>query len=151
VGRHPLDDVEEVARHERGLAGGDLRGAGQQLDEQRLELEAGELIAQAVVDAPVAQRTNSSMAPGIPAAVGYTLTKAADDPLFKAFLVTENSETFLPLLTSDGEPVVAADDLALAGETITRLTLSHIVLPLYPADIVADQIARTGCAVARPR
>jgi AcrR family transcriptional regulator len=103
------------------------------------------------------------------AAVDYTLTKAAQDPLFKAFLLAENSETFLPLLTSDGEPVVAAarariagvlvethprldrDDLAVAGESVTRLTLSHIVLPLHPAEIVAEQIARIGRGIADPR
>lgn len=102
------------------------------------------------------------------AAVDYTLTKAAQDPLFKAFLLAENSETFLPLLTSDGEPVVAAararitgvlaethprldrDGLAVAGESVTRLTLSHIVLPLHPPEIVAEQIARIGHRIADP-
>lgn len=102
------------------------------------------------------------------AAVDYTLTQAGDDPLFKAFLLAENSETFLPLLTSDGEPVVAAarariagvlaethlrldrDDLAVAGESVTRLTLSHIVLPLHPTELVAEQIARIGRGIADP-
>ena len=38
---------------------------------------------------------------------------------------------------------------AVCGETVTRRTLSHIVLPRHPAETVAVQIARVGAAVAR--
>lgn len=116
-----------------------------------------------------ALRAHADLAEQLRAAVAYTLAKAADDPLFTAFLVPGNSEAFLPLLTSDGEPIVAAardriaaalaashpdldpGDLVVTGETVTRLTLSHVVLPLHPAEIVADQIARIGVRIADPR
>ena len=102
------------------------------------------------------------------AAVGDALHRAAETPLLKAFLVHENSDQFLPLLTSDGESIVggARDRIAagladlhprldrrrvdVAAESVTRLILSHIVLPLHPPDVVADQIAEIGVAVATP-
>ncbi|HZZ47123.1 MAG TPA: TetR family transcriptional regulator [Pseudonocardia sp.] len=92
------------------------------------------------------------------AAVRYTLRTAAEDPLFKAILDAESSEEFLPLITSGGEPVVVGArerltaifgelhpdldrvDLEAIAEMVTRLTLSHIVLPLHPIDTVAGQL-----------
>ena len=92
------------------------------------------------------------------AAVRYTLRRAAEDPLFKVILDAEGSEEFLPLITSGGEPIVVdarellADlfgelhpdlrrvDLEAIAEIITRLTLSHIVLPLHPIDVIAEQL-----------
>jgi AcrR family transcriptional regulator len=93
------------------------------------------------------------------AAVRFTLDTAADDPLFKAVLAAESSEEFLPLITSGGAPIIVAArerlgavflalhpqlrraELEVAAETVTRLTLSHILLPLHPTECVADQIA----------
>lgn len=92
-------------------------------------------------------------------AVAFCLEKAAADPLFRAYLTAEGSREFLPLLTSDGAPVVAAcrervaaalharhpeldaQDVAVAAETVVRLALSHMLLPLHPADQVADHVA----------
>lgn len=93
------------------------------------------------------------------AAVRFTLDTAADDPLFKAVLAAESSEEFLPLITSGGAPIIVAarerlsatflalhpdlqrGELEVAAETVTRLTLSHILLPLHPTECVAEQIA----------
>ena len=93
------------------------------------------------------------------AAALYTLETAAGDPLVKALLTAEGHDELLPLLTSDGGPVVNAArrrlaDAVLAGrpdldpdtarhaaETATRLAISHIVLPLHPDDDVATLIA----------
>ena len=38
-------------------------------------------------------------------------------------------------------PDLDPGEVALAAETATRLTISHLVLPLHPADRVAEQIA----------
>lgn len=93
------------------------------------------------------------------AAVRYTLDTAAARPLFKAILTAESSEAFLPLITTDGAPIVVTarrhlcktfsalhpdldpEDLEFAAETVIRLTLSHILLPLHPTERVAERIA----------
>jgi AcrR family transcriptional regulator len=95
----------------------------------------------------------------VAAAALSTLQRAGDNPLLKAALVDENSG-LLAFLTSRGEPVIAAarasfenyyathwptlsqEAIALAAETITRLTLSYVVLPTdVPAEIVAARFA----------
>ncbi len=93
------------------------------------------------------------------AAVRYTLDTAAARPLFKAILTADSSEAFLPLITTGAAPIVVTarqrlcetflslhpdldpEDLEVAAETVTRLTLSHILLPLHPTERVAEQIA----------
>ena len=93
------------------------------------------------------------------AAIRYTLDTAADDPLLKSVLTADGSDEFLPLLTSEAAPVVVAarerlaaavtairpgtdpGDAAVAAETATRLAISHIVLPLHPAERATEQIA----------
>src|SRR3954447_1281753 len=85
----------------------------------------------------------------------YTLRQAADNPLLKAALV-DDSSGLLSFLTTRGEPAIAAArssferyyathwpdlpraTIALAAETITRLTISYLVLP---ADVPAETIA----------
>lgn len=102
------------------------------------------------------------------AAVQFTLDAAAEDPLFKAVLLDDSSEEFLPLLTSEGAPVLVtarqrlADflvrmhaeldpaDVGVAVETMVRLTLSHIVLPLHPSEQVADQVATMATRYLQP-
>ncbi|GAA1856111.1 TetR family transcriptional regulator [Pseudonocardia ailaonensis] len=91
------------------------------------------------------------------AAVGAALRRAEEDPLLKA-LLTEG------VLGSGSEPIVrAATDRAaaylrrwpeideatarLAAETAARLTVSHIVLPLGPADRAARDVATVVTAV----
>jgi len=89
----------------------------------------------------------------------YTLQRAADNPLLKAAL-TDDSSGLLSFLTTRGEPAHAAavasftryysthfpelpaDDIALAAEAITRLTVSYLVLPPdVPAETVAARLA----------
>lgn len=93
------------------------------------------------------------------AAVHTTLAAAAGDPLVKAVLLSDASDEFLPLITSRGAPVL---DLARRGLTAlvlhhhpgldpgrvetaadaaTRMTLSHLVLPLQPVEKTATDIA----------
>ncbi|MDQ1747104.1 MAG: hypothetical protein QOD07_1367 [Frankiaceae bacterium] len=93
------------------------------------------------------------------AAALYTLQRAADNPLLKAAL-TDDSSGLLSFLTTRGEPAHAAavasftryytthfpelpaDDIALAAEAISRLTVSYLVLPTdVPAETVAARLA----------
>jgi len=93
------------------------------------------------------------------AAALYTLQQAADNPLLKAALTDDSSE-LLSFLTTRGESAHAAavasfnryytthfpdlpvDDIALAAEAITRLTISYLVLPTdVPAETVAARLA----------
>ena len=93
------------------------------------------------------------------AVVATTLAAAEGDPLVKAVLLSDSSDEFLPLLTSRGAPVLDLAQqqvtalvlarhpeldptrVATAAEALTRLTLSHLVLPRHPADRVADDLA----------
>jgi AcrR family transcriptional regulator len=93
------------------------------------------------------------------AAVRTTLDRAASDPLLKVLLTGDGDGSSLALFTTDAEPVVAAardraaayllrrwpdldpDDATVAAEVATRLAISHIVLPLHPAERVAEQVA----------
>lgn len=95
----------------------------------------------------------------VAAAALSTLQRAADNPLLKAALVDDTSG-LLAFLTTRGDPVIAAarasfetyyaehwpdlprDAIRLAAETLTRLTLSYLVLPAdVPAEVVAEQFA----------
>jgi AcrR family transcriptional regulator len=97
------------------------------------------------------------------AAALYTLQQAADNPLLKAALI-DDSGGLLSFLTTRGEPTHAAavasftryytthfpqlpaDDIAVAAEAITRLTISYLVLP---TDVPAETIAARLADVAR--
>src|SRR6202012_1184550 len=94
----------------------------------------------------------------VAAVTASTLRKAADNPLLKATL-TNDAAGLLPFITTRAEPVLAAarasmeryfhehwphlpdDDVALAAEALTRLTISYLVLPSDAADASADVIA----------
>lgn len=94
------------------------------------------------------------------AAVRYTLEAAADNPLLKTVLTPDGSDAFLPLLTTEAAPIVQAArdrittvlqkrwpnldpvNVTVAAETAARLTLSHVMLPLHPAEQVADDTSR---------
>ena len=96
----------------------------------------------------------------VAAAVAYTLTTAADDPLKKAVLTGSGSEDLLPLMTTRAEPVLFAAkrrivahtlrqwphldeaDVSDLADAVVRLTLSHVVLPMDPPDVVAARLAR---------
>jgi AcrR family transcriptional regulator len=105
---------------------------------------------------------------GIRAAVSFTLRAGADDPLLKATLSgARGSSELLPLLTTRAEPLLNASrrqfvtyltehwpelahrDIALVAESLIRLTVSHLVLPLAPSEIVADQLAELAARALR--
>jgi AcrR family transcriptional regulator len=101
------------------------------------------------------------------ATVRFVLETAVDEPLLRAVLTGTSSDEFLPLLTSDGGPLVtrARDHVAATmsahhpeldeaslgevAESITRLAISHIVLPLHPPHEVAAHLADLAVADAR--
>src|SRR3954447_11069889 len=102
-------------------------------------------------DAPIA---------GIRAAVSFTLDAGADDPMLKATLSSaRGANELLPLLTTRAEPLLTSSrrvltaylndhwpslayrDVTLVAESLIRLTVSHLVLPLAPSETVADQLA----------
>jgi AcrR family transcriptional regulator len=93
------------------------------------------------------------------AAALYTLQQAADNPLLKAALVDDTSG-LLSFLTTRGEPAITAarasferyysthwphlpqEAIITAAETITRLTVSYVVLPAdVPAEVIATRLA----------
>jgi AcrR family transcriptional regulator len=95
------------------------------------------------------------------AAIFHTLREAAGNPLIKAILTSARggSGSLLPYLTTRAEgvltaaagvlqewaadhlPGVDAERLAFGAESIIRLVVSHIVLPLAPADQTAAKLA----------
>ncbi|WP_091512156.1 MULTISPECIES: TetR family transcriptional regulator [Amycolatopsis] len=129
-----------------------------------------ELFLSGVVDRLRAHGADA--ATGIPAAVEYVLTAAADDPLLKAVLSAAHGGTqdLLPLLTTDRGPVlrhalstVLAEatelygglglaDLPTLAEVVVRLTLSHLVQPSGPVEHAVAQAAWvTRAALSGPR
>lgn len=96
------------------------------------------------------------------AAAGAALTEASVNPLVKALL------TGVPSAFGDRSgPIVAAateraagylrrsrpdlrdDDVDLAADTVTRLVVSHLVLPGGPAELVAEKIATVVLRILR--
>lgn len=96
---------------------------------------------------------------GIEAALRLVLTAAAEDPLTKAALTSSRGDPLLPFLTTRSEPLLRASTRMLVDYTIghvpdldvevvesvadalVRLAVSHIVLPLAPADVTAHRLA----------
>lgn len=102
------------------------------------------------------------------AAVTYTLTGAADDPLLQTVLTGTRGtgdETLLPLLTSRGEPLLHRASGVLTGwlrsvrpelpaglaaevvDSVVRLVVSHAVLLLDPPEVVGGRLGRLAEAV----
>jgi AcrR family transcriptional regulator len=97
-------------------------------------------------------------ADAVAAATEWTIREASDNPLLKAVLTDDTSE-LLPFLTTRGDaiinaarsnietywrahwPDIAADDVALAAETVARLTVSYLVLPSDGPDGSAEAIS----------
>ena len=121
--------------------------------------------AERYVDGADAARAghDASPADALRASVEYTLREAADNPLLKAVLTdsaVEGGGGLLPYLTSRAEqlhevatrrtaaqllaqwPDLPVDDVRLAADVVTRLTLSHLVLPGGRPEQVADDVAR---------
>lgn len=104
----------------------------------------------------------------IEAAVSYTLRRAADDALLKAIVTSARGESLLPFLTTRAEPLLVAAraqvarhlrgidprldlaDVALVAESVVRLTVSHIVLPLRPPAEVARDLAALAERILHP-
>jgi AcrR family transcriptional regulator len=101
---------------------------------------------------------DGSPAEAVRAGVEYTLREAADNPLLKAVL-TDDAGGLLPYLTTRAEalhaaaadrcaahllerwPRLPADDVRVVADVVTRLTVSHLVLPGGRPDQVALDIA----------
>jgi AcrR family transcriptional regulator len=101
---------------------------------------------------------------GIHRAVVYTIEHGRENRLVASALGTQAGEDLLPLITTRGEPVLsAAMELAAAhyreflpaldeptaellAETVTRLALSHLLLPTHSATEAADMV----CAALVP-
>lgn len=97
---------------------------------------------------------------GAYAAISHTLTEAAGNPLVKAILTSARGgfDALLPYLTTRSElaltvstaalldwaerrfPGVDRDRMAVAAESVVRLVVSHIVLPLAPAEQTARRL-----------
>lgn len=108
------------------------------------------------VDAALARHDDLTAA--VTEAVLYSLTSAADKPLRKAVLTGDVRE-LLPLLTTEAEPQLFAartrlidhvrrhwpglpeDEVAAVVDAAVRLTMSHMMLPSEPPDVVASRIA----------
>src|SRR3954465_5962909 len=97
---------------------------------------------------------------GIRAAVTFTLDAGADDQMLKATLSSaRGGNELLPLLPTRAEPLLTSSrrvltayltdhwpslahrDITLVADSLIRLTVSHLVLPLAPSETVADQLA----------
>jgi AcrR family transcriptional regulator len=94
----------------------------------------------------------------VAAATEWTIREASDNPLLKAVL-TDDASDLLPFLTTRGEAIIGAarsnietywraqwpeidvEDVALAAETVARLTVSYLVLPSDGPDGSAEAIA----------
>jgi AcrR family transcriptional regulator len=93
-------------------------------------------------------------------AVLFTFRHAAEKPLLKAILTSDHEDDLLPLLTTRSEPVLVAakivlvkqlqrdwpalpgNDVDLVADSLVRLTISHLLLPLEAPDVVARNLAR---------
>ena len=94
----------------------------------------------------------------VAAATEWTIREASNNPLLKAVL-TDDTHELLPFLTTRGEassaprgatsrsywrshwPDMPGEDVALAAETVARLTISYLVLPSDGPDGSAEAIA----------
>ncbi len=103
---------------------------------------------------------HDDLATAVAAAASYTLSEAADDPLLKAVLTGGGSEHMLPLLTTQAEPQLFAararivdhvcrkwpwlpvGDVAEVADAVIRLTMSYMVMPTDPPQMVARRLAR---------
>ncbi|SPT57772.1 TetR family transcriptional regulator [Actinomadura madurae] len=94
------------------------------------------------------------------AAVTFTLEMSADDQLAKAVLTGAGGDEMLPLLTTQAEPVLFTASARIAehalrqwphldrealtevADAAVRLTMSHIMLPSGPPEVLAHFVAR---------
>ncbi|MDQ3631475.1 MAG: TetR family transcriptional regulator [Actinomycetota bacterium] len=113
-------------------------------------LEAVEAAVQAHLDEP---------AMAVSAAFDVFLAAAADDPLVRSIVSGESSDELLPLVTTQGQPVlehaterlaafldqawptIAPEQARLLAECVVRLAISCATLPSGPAGMGADSVA----------
>jgi AcrR family transcriptional regulator len=94
------------------------------------------------------------------AAFDVFLTAAADDPVIRAVLFDEGGDGMLPLVTTQGQPLVERaaerlatimrdgwpqvkrDDAELLAECLVRLAISYAALPKGPASMTAASVTR---------
>ena len=119
------------------------------------------------IDDTLSQHTDLETA--VAAAVTYTLSEAADDPLLKASLTGEGNEGMLPLLTTQAEPQLFAArsvssrtytrrqwpqlgsaDVAEVTDAVIRLTMSHMMMPTDAPQTVAARLARLATDSSPP-
>ncbi|SNR48399.1 transcriptional regulator, TetR family [Haloechinothrix alba] len=103
------------------------------------------------------------LAKAIESAVEFTLSEAAENPLLKAVLTATRGGAgeMLPFLTTRSEPILSAatdvllgfvtrnwPDLALTEqqrkivvESVVRLVVSHVMMPLGSAQEIAEQVS----------
>jgi len=97
-------------------------------------------------------------ATALSAAFDVFLTAAAEDPLVRTLLTGDEAHSLLPLLTTQGEPVVAGAtkrlsaiilagwppvnpaDAQLLAECLVRLAISYAALPAGPAGMTAASV-----------
>ena len=154
--RMPLAEIATragVSRQTLYKEFGSKDGLAQALSAQATALYLAELatVLEQHPDDPVA---------GTRAAVEHTLRTGADDPLLKAILSSARGPSeLLPLLTTRAEPLLHSSldlltryltshwphlstrDVSLVAESVIRLTVSHLVLPLAPIERTADDLA----------
>ena len=91
--------------------------------------------------------------------VRHALERTARDEVLRAVLAPDASDTFLPLYTSAGAPLISLftdgmtgaflrrwpeldpERVRIAVEACGRVVISHILLPLHPAEQVAEEAA----------
>jgi AcrR family transcriptional regulator len=154
----------------RGLRMGDV-GAAAGVSRQTVYNEFGDKLglARAVllrhteefldgIDATMSRHGDFTTA--VAAAVAFTLEEAAEDALLKAALTGDGNNDMLPLLTTEAEPqlftaktrIVAhacrqwpqlpPRDVAELSDAVIRLTMSHMMMPTDPPQVVAARLAR---------
>lgn len=126
---------------------------------QAFVLREADLFLDAVQQAVLANRDDPVKALG--AAFEVFLTTAAEDPLVRALLGGgAGAEELLPLVTTQGEPVLAAATARLntfllegwpeidpaktllLAEAVVRLAISYAALPTGPAGLSGDAVAQ---------
>lgn len=107
---------------------------------------------------PAGRDTRSSLA----SAIHFVLTEAEDNPLIRAVVeaARQGSDSLLPYLTARADPVfeggqdllrawladrfprLPAEDIEIAADVTVRMTISHLVLPVWQPSLTAERVAR---------
>ena len=125
---------------------------------QAFVLREGDRFLAAVEDAVRSHRDDPARA--LEDAFDVFLTAAADDPLVRAVVFETGEDSLLPLVTTQGQPVVERaaerlagvilecwpvvprDDADLLAEALVRLGISYAALPKGPATMTAASVRR---------